>query len=202
MDLVAARGQLDAEFRGNHAAAAIGGVAGDADLAQGRHRDSGRPDGSERPPRTMLPDNCRTGVGWAEKRAAVPRHRRRQHRRRSLHPAVAGVRPMTDWRRAFALTAPQAQSTGGRRFESRSRSRRLCSADWLLRSYWERVPIAYITPRWIVAGVPGRVCVRRHTAKCLWLTCLVPRWAAACSVLVCEPKAMVSTGQLASVMMR
>ena len=86
MDFVAARGEFDAEFRGDYAAAAIGGVAGDADLAQGsgRHEESGRSQLDERPPRTMLPDNCRIGVGWAEKSAAVPRHRRRRHRRRSV----------------------------------------------------------------------------------------------------------------------
>ena len=38
MDFVAARRQLDAELRGDDAAAAVGGVAGDADLAFGCHR--------------------------------------------------------------------------------------------------------------------------------------------------------------------
>ena len=36
VDLVAARRQLNAKLRGNHARAAIGGVTGDADLAAGR----------------------------------------------------------------------------------------------------------------------------------------------------------------------
>jgi hypothetical protein len=50
--------------------------------------------------------------------------------------------------------------------------------------------------------VGRQVCDRDHTAKALCTRCFDPLAAGECKVWVCDAKAMVNTGQLASVMMR
>src|SRR5579872_2151826 len=62
VDFVAAGGEFDAEFSGDHAAAAIRGITGDTDLAFGRHEGSGRPKLDVRAPCRMLPDSWEPGV--------------------------------------------------------------------------------------------------------------------------------------------